>query len=106
TDEELWALIRAFGHQIGTDLARATPRALRDAGLVAGKRSYLEEPSTLLDTLVRSDARDGGGRAATYARRAAQIGHAIASLDLLPSRTELDAGERFRALVRRTRTRS
>jgi hypothetical protein len=101
TDEELWALIRAFGHQIGTDLARATPRALRDAGLVAGKRSYLEEPSTLLDILVRSDARDGGGRAATYARRAAQIGHAIASLDLLPSRTELDAVERFRAMVQR-----
>jgi AAA lid domain/ATPase family associated with various cellular activities (AAA) len=101
TDEELWALIRAFGHQIGTDLARATPRALRDAGLVAGKRSYLEEPSTLLDILVRSDARDGGVRAGTYARRAAQIGHAIASLDLLPSRTELDAVERFRAMVRR-----
>jgi len=102
TDDELWALIRAFGHRVKTDLARATPRALRDAGLVAGRRSYLEEPSTLLDILVRSDARDGGGRAGTYARRAAQIGHAIASLDLLPSRTELDAVERFRAMVQHT----
>jgi AAA lid domain/ATPase family associated with various cellular activities (AAA) len=102
TDDELWALIRAFGPQVETDLARATPRALRDAGLVAGRRSYLEQPSTLLDILVRSDARDGGGRAAVYARRAAQIGHAIASLDLLPSRTELDAVERFRAMVQRT----
>jgi AAA lid domain/ATPase family associated with various cellular activities (AAA) len=101
TDEELWALIRAFGHQMGTDLARATPRALRDAGLVAGRRSYLERPSTLLDILVRSDARDGGGRAGSYARRGAQIGHAIASLDLLPSRTELDAVEHFRAMVQR-----
>jgi len=101
TDEELWALIRAFGHQMRTDLARATPRALRDAGLVAGRRSYLERPSTLLDILVRSDARDGGGRAGAYARRGAQIGHAIASLDLLPSRTELDAVERFRAMVQR-----
>jgi hypothetical protein len=101
TDEELWALIRAFGHQMRTDLARTTPRALRDAGLVAGRRSYLERPSTLLDILVRSDARDGGGRAGTYARRGAQIGHAIASLDLLPSRTELDAVERFRAMVQR-----
>jgi AAA lid domain/ATPase family associated with various cellular activities (AAA) len=101
TDDELWALIGAFGHQMKTDLARATPRALRDAGLVAGRRSYLEQPSTLLDILVRSDARDGGGRAAIYARRAAQIGHAIASLDLLPSRTELDAVERFRAMVQR-----
>jgi AAA lid domain/ATPase family associated with various cellular activities (AAA) len=102
TDDELWALIGAFGHQMKSDLARATPRALRDAGLVAGRRSYLEEPSTLLDILVRSDARDGGGRAGIYARRAAQIGHAIASLDLLPSRTELDAVERFRAMVQRT----
>jgi Cdc6-like AAA superfamily ATPase len=101
TDDELWALIRAFGHQMRTDLARATPRALRDAGLLAGRRSYLERPSTLLDILVRSDARDGGGRAGTYARRGAQIGHAIASLDLLPSRTELDAVERFRAMVQR-----
>ncbi len=102
TDDELWALIRTFGHQVKTDLARATPRALRDAGLVAGRRSYLERPSTLLDILVRADARDGGGRAGIYARRAAQIGHAIASLDLLPSRTELDAVERFRAMVQGT----
>jgi Cdc6-like AAA superfamily ATPase len=102
TDAELWALIRAFGPQVRTDLRRATPRALRDAGLVAGRRTYLERPSTLLDILVRSDARDGGSRAGVYARRAAQIGHAIASLDLLPSRTELDAVERFRAMVQRT----
>jgi hypothetical protein len=102
TDDELWALIRAFGPQVRTDLARATPRALRDAGLVAGRRSYLEQPSTLLDILVRSDARDGGRRAGIYARRAAQIGHAIASLDLLPSHTELDAVERFRAMVQRS----
>jgi hypothetical protein len=102
TDDELWGLIGAFGPRMKTGLARATPRALRDAGLVAGSRSYLEQPSTLLDILVRSDARDGGGRTAIYARRAAQIGHAVASLDLLPSRTELDAVERFRAMVQRT----
>src|ERR687897_1153091 len=102
TDDELSALIRAFGHRMTTDMSRATPRALRDAGLVAGRRSYLERPSTLLDLLVRADARDGGARAGTYARRAAQIGHAIASLDLLPSRTELDAVERFRGMVQTT----
>ena len=102
TDDELWALIGAFGPRMKTGLARATPRELRDSGLVAGSRSYLERPSTLLDILVRSDARDGGGRTGIYARRAAQIGHAVASLDLLPSRTELDAIERFRAMVQRT----
>ncbi|HKX72203.1 MAG TPA: hypothetical protein VJM75_13280, partial [Acidimicrobiales bacterium] len=102
TDDELSALIRAFGHRMTTDMSRATPRALRDAGLIAGRRSYLERPSTLLDILVRSDVRDGGERAATYTRRAAQIGHAIAALDLLPSRTELLAVERFRGMVQRT----
>jgi Cdc6-like AAA superfamily ATPase len=101
TDDELWGLIGAFGPRMKTGLARATPRALRDAGLLAGSRSYLEQPSTLLDILVRSDANDGGGRTGIYARRAAQIGHAVASLDLLPSRTELDAIERFRAMVQR-----
>jgi hypothetical protein len=101
TDDELWALIGAFGPRMKTGLARATPSELRDAGLLAGSRSYLERPSTLLDILVRSDARDGGGRTAIYARRAAQIGHAVASLDLLPSRTELGAIERFRAMVQR-----
>jgi AAA lid domain/ATPase family associated with various cellular activities (AAA) len=101
TDDELWALIAAFGPRMKTGLARATPGELRDAGLLAGSRSYLERPSTLLDILVHSDARDGGNRTAIYARRAAQIGHAVASLDLLPSRTELDAIERFRAMVQR-----
>jgi AAA lid domain/ATPase family associated with various cellular activities (AAA) len=101
TDDELWALIAAFGPRMKTGLARATPSELRDAGLLAGSRSYLERPSTLLDILVRSDARDGSGRTGTYAWRAAQIGHAVASLDLLPSRTELDAIERFRAMVQR-----
>jgi AAA lid domain/ATPase family associated with various cellular activities (AAA) len=101
TDDELWALIAAFGPRMRTGLARATPGELRDAGLLAGSRSYLERPSTLLDILVHSDARDGGSRTAIYARRAAQIGHAVASLDLLPSRTELDAIERFRAMVQR-----
>src|ERR687898_2132711 len=102
TDDELSALIRAFGHRMTTDMSRATPRDLRDAGVIAGRRSYLERPSTLLDILVRSDVRDGGERAATYTRRAAQIGHAIAALDLLPSRTELLAVERFRGMVQRT----
>jgi hypothetical protein len=101
TDDELWALIGAFGPRMKTGLARATPSELRDAGLLVGSRSYLQRPSTLLDILVRSDARDDGGRTAIYARRAAQIGHAVASLDLLPSRTELDAIERFRAMVQR-----
>lgn len=101
TDDELWALIGAFGARMPSDLGRATPAHIRDARLVAGRRSHLDAPSALLEVLAGADGRDGGDRAARFARLGAQIGHAVAALDLLPSRTELDAIERFRATVAR-----
>jgi hypothetical protein len=55
----------------------------------------------MLDVLVQADARDGGDRALRYARLGAQIGHVVAALDLLPSRTELAAVDGFRAMVHR-----
>jgi hypothetical protein len=100
TDDELRSLIVAFGSRLpATDPARATPASLREGGLLAGRRSYLEEPSTLLDILTWADARDGGARSAIYMKRGAEIGHVVAATDLLPSRTELDAIERFRSTV-------
>jgi len=101
TDDELWALIATFGHRLPSDLGRATPAHLRDAGLVAGRRTLLERPSAMLEVLASADARDGGVRAERFARHGAQIGHAVAALDLLPSRTELVAVETFRATVQR-----
>jgi AAA lid domain/ATPase family associated with various cellular activities (AAA) len=101
TDDELWALIATFGHRLPSDLGRATPAHLRDAGLVTGRRTLLERPSAMLEVLAAADARDGGARAERFARHGAQIGHAVAALDLLPSRTELVAVETFRATVHR-----
>jgi len=101
TDDELWALIATFGHRLPSDLGRATPAHLRDAGLVAGRRAQLERPSAMLEVLATADARDGGVRAERFARHGAQIGHAVAALDLLPSRTELVAVETFRSTVQR-----
>lgn len=101
TDDELWALIAVFGHRLPSDLGRATPAHIRDAGLVAGRRTLLDRPSALAEVLVASDARDGGARSELLARHGAQIGHAVAALDLLPSRTELGAIETFRATVER-----
>jgi hypothetical protein len=101
TDDELWALIGTFGHRLPSTLVRATPANVRDARLVAGTRRHLDRPSALLEVLAGSDARDGGDRAERFARHGAQIGHAIAALDLLPSRTELAAIETFRATVQR-----
>jgi AAA lid domain-containing protein/ATPase family protein associated with various cellular activities (AAA) len=102
TDDELWALVAAFGHRMPSDLGRASPAHIRDAGLVAGRRAQLHAASALLDVLAGADARDGGGRAERYERLGARIGHTVAALDLLPSRTELEAVETFRATVRRT----
>ena len=99
TDDELWALIATFGHRMPSDLGRATPAHVRDAGLVTGRRVVLGDASTLLEVLATADARDGGTRAARFARHGAHIGHTVAALDLLPSRTELDAIETFRATV-------
>jgi hypothetical protein len=102
TDDELWALIGVFGHRLPSDLGRSTPQQVRAVGLLAGRRAYLDAPSALLGVLVGADARDGGARAERFARHGAQVGHAVAALDLLPSRTELAAIENFRAMVRRT----
>jgi hypothetical protein len=99
TDDELWALIAVFGPRIGGDLAAATPGHVREAGLVAGRRTFLDQPSTMLEVLAGADRRDAGARADRYARLGARIGHTVAALDLVPSRTELSAIESFRATV-------
>jgi Cdc6-like AAA superfamily ATPase len=101
TDDELWALIAAFGPRMPTQIGRATPDDLREGALLAGKRSALDAPSALLDVLVGADGRDGGDRAIRYAQLGAQIGHVVAAIDLVPSRTELVAIDRFRAMVHR-----
>jgi Cdc6-like AAA superfamily ATPase len=99
TDDELWALIATFGRRLPSDLGRATPGHVRDAGLLVGRRAHIGRTSALLDVLAGADARDGGGRTQRFAFLGANIGHTVAALDLLPSRTELDAIEEFRATV-------
>jgi hypothetical protein len=101
TDDELWALAATFGPRMGTDIGRATPADMRSGGLLAGARVALQTPSALLDVLATADARDGGDRAQRYARLGAQIGHAVAALDLLPTRAELAAIDAFRGMVQR-----
>jgi hypothetical protein len=106
TEEELWALIGVFGHRLPSDLGRATPAHVREAGLVVGRRAHLDRPSTLAELLAGVDARDGSARTERLARLGAEIGHAVAALDLLPARTELAAIETYRATVRRAATRA
>ena len=102
TDDELWALIGAFGTRLPTQLGRAAPEDVRSAELLIGRRAVLDRASPLLEVLVAADARDGGDRALRYSRLGAQIGRVVAAIDLLPTPTELDAIERFREMVQAT----
>ena len=66
SDEELWAFITAFAPRFETELQRATPADVRRAGLIAGKSSWLEQPSVLFDIFVRHDAASGTAVSQTY----------------------------------------
>jgi hypothetical protein len=74
---------------------------VREAGLAVGRRAQLDRPSALTEVLAAADARDGGDRTTRLARSGAEIGHAVAALDLLPARSELAAIESFRTAVQR-----
>ena len=96
TDDELWALIAAFAGRVDTSLAAARPDDVRRAGLVTGKRSWIDRPSELFAILVAADAKFGTHDARRYIDDAMRIAHTVCSLDEYPSPSELDAVERFR----------
>lgn len=96
TDPELRAFVAAFGPRFGGSLARATPADVRSARLIAGRSSFLDEPSALAELLLGADARDGTDLASLYYDRALAIGFAVASLDQHTAPAELAAIEGFR----------
>ncbi|MGQ0616890.1 MAG: AAA family ATPase [Acidimicrobiia bacterium] len=99
TDDEVWALTAAFGPELSTPLAGATPDQVRDAGLLDDEAGFLEQTSTLYRLLVEADARHGSAHSHVYYRAAVQVLFATAAADLFTSETELDAIERFRSLL-------
>jgi hypothetical protein len=99
TDDELWELIGAFGGRLDTSLLRATPNDVRSSGLLVDKRRWLEAPSTMFDILVRADTRRSTRASWTYYERAMEVAHTVASLDTHTSHTELQAIDRFRAML-------
>ena len=101
SDTEIRALIHAFGALLPARLAGATPDTIRDSGLLAGKRTWLEQPSLLFDTLRAYDLSRTTSLARTYYLRAMDLLHATAALDGLSTRAELEAIERFRAIAKR-----
>ena len=99
TDEELWAFISALAPHFESQLGRATPGDLRDAGLLTGKRSWADQPSALFDLLLQADRRNGTADARTYYDLAMRLAHTVASLDAHPAREELEAIESFREML-------
>ena len=97
TDAELRALLATFSPLLDHRFAATTPATARSIGLTEGKRWILEQPSALFEILLGADRRDGTDHASVYLSQAVAIGHMVAALDDLTTRTELDAIERFRA---------
>ncbi len=76
-----------------------TPQQLRSSDLIAGRRTWLDRPSTLFDLLVKADARDAQRRANTYYDLAMRLAHASAAIDLVPSPDEIEAIDGFRTVL-------
>ncbi|MEO6120951.1 MAG: hypothetical protein ABIW46_09970, partial [Acidimicrobiales bacterium] len=99
TDDELWALVTTFAPRFDTMLAYATPEDVRRAGLIDGKRRWLDAPSTLFEILVADDRRRGTARAQRYYELAMAVAHAVGALDEHPARQELEAIDAFRSML-------
>jgi hypothetical protein len=102
TDEELDAFINVFAGRFDTVARAGSAPALRTAGLLAGKRTFLDSPSPLFDLLVHADVRNGTVHSWRYYLDAIEIGQAVCALDAYPSHAELSALERFRSMLVRT----
>jgi Holliday junction resolvasome RuvABC ATP-dependent DNA helicase subunit len=89
TDDELWAYTAAFGAEVPVAIAGLTPTQMREAGTITGRRTWVDQPSTLFDLLVTADARDSRRRSHRYYECAMRLAHTTASLDLIPSPSEL-----------------
>lgn len=98
TDDELWALLATFGPRFPTQLALAAPDDVRRAGLLVGKRAWLDTPSALFDLLLHADVRDGTTHAWTYYANAIALAQLVVALDAKPTQTELTALDAFRTM--------
>lgn len=101
TEAELWGVISAFASRLASLPAYATPDDVREAQLVAGKRTWLAAPSLLFDILVEVDRRRRTRYAWSYYERAMALAHSVCALDAVASESELAAVERFRNVLLR-----
>ena len=98
TDEELWALAATFG-SAGLLPGATSPQDLRKSDLVAGKASWLLEPSELFTVLCDIDKQRGSGLSWIYLDEAMAVAYMVASLDRFPSHDELEAALAFQSML-------
>ena len=99
TDDELWALLATFGPRFPTQLSLAQPDDVRRAGLLVGRKSWLDKPSALFDLLLHADAQRATSNAWTYYAGAMALAQLVVALDTKPTLTELAALDAFRTMA-------
>ncbi|MDP2293304.1 MAG: AAA family ATPase [Actinomycetota bacterium] len=100
TDTELDAFLDALGPLLTPPLVTST-LAARELDLFRGKTSLLTQPSVMFDILCRSDAQQSSRRSHHYYDAALRLAHMSASIDLVPSASELAAIDAFRTTLLR-----
>jgi hypothetical protein len=99
TDDELWAIIAAFGDRLDTDFTGMRPADLRRADLIKGKRSWIGATSPLFSLLVDADRKNGTLNSWRYYEDAMHIAHVTCALDTVTTDGELEALDRFRTTL-------
>jgi len=103
SDQELDAFIVALEAHFPELLPKDTkPQAVRSAGLITGKRSWINEPSGLFNSLVAADQQSGTAYSSVYYEHALRMAHTAIGLDDYTSRFELSGVEQFRSMLLRT----
>lgn len=103
SDKELESFIVALEQHFPDLLPPdTTPTDVRAAGLVKGKRGWLNEPSGLFNSLVAADQQSGTAYSSVYYEHALRVAHTTISLDEYTSRFELSGVEQFRSMLLRT----
>ena len=100
SDSELQAYVVALARSF-PDLARGDirPADVRTSGLVTGKRSFLDAPSSLLEAIIIADRAKGTRHWWTYYDLAMRVLFTTVSIDDYTSETELSAIERYRTTL-------
>jgi len=99
TDNELLGLIEAFGHRLPIQLLRASPGEIRAAGLLTGRRHWVDRESPMFQVLLTADRAGRTRHAWTYYERAMEIAHEVCGTDAHVSHLELAALERLRTTL-------